>query len=57
MPDAKTLVRLGQAVGPEAIAELHTRIVALAQAKGIVQGRKMRVDTTVVGNQRSLPDG
>jgi IS5 family transposase len=48
VPDAKTLVRLGQTVGPEVIAELHARIVALAQARGIVQGRKMRVDTTVV---------
>jgi IS5 family transposase len=25
VPDAKTLVRLGQAVGPEAIRELHNR--------------------------------
>src|SRR2546423_13932753 len=31
VPDAKTLVRLGQAVGPEAIAELHNRIVAMGQ--------------------------
>jgi hypothetical protein len=33
VPDAKTLVRLGQAVGPEVISELHARIVVLAQAK------------------------
>ncbi len=26
----------------------HVRIVALAQEHGLVQGRKMRVDTTVV---------
>jgi transposase, IS5 family len=55
VPDAKTLVRLGQAVGPEVIAELHARIVALAQAKGIVQGRKMRVDTTVVETNVHYP--
>lgn len=55
VPDAKTLVRLGQAVGPEVIAELHGRIVALAQAKGIVQGRKMRVDTTVVETNVHYP--
>ena len=42
VPDAKTLVRLGQAVGPDVIAELHARIVALSKARGIVQGRKMR---------------
>ncbi|HUB32295.1 MAG TPA: ISNCY family transposase [Bryobacteraceae bacterium] len=55
VPDAKTLVRLGQAVGPAVIAELHGRIVALAQAKGIVQGRKMRVDTTVVETNVHYP--
>jgi IS5 family transposase len=55
VPDAKTLVRLGQAVGPEVIGELHARIVALAQAKGIVQGRKLRVDTTVVETNVHYP--
>lgn len=48
VPDAKTLVRLGQAIGPEAIGELHNRIVAMAQQRKVVRGRKMRVDTTVV---------
>ncbi|HZQ43807.1 MAG TPA: ISNCY family transposase [Acidobacteriaceae bacterium] len=55
VPDAKTLVRLGQAVGPEVIGELHARVVALAQAKGVVQGRKMRVDTTVVETNVHYP--
>jgi IS5 family transposase len=55
VPDAKTLVRLGQAVGPEAIRELHNRLVAIAQQRQIVRGRKMRVDTTVV-EQRPLSD-
>ena len=44
--DAKTLVRLGQATGPETVPELHDRIVA--RERRMVQGRKMRVDTTVV---------
>src|ERR1700752_3036996 len=47
VPDAKTLVRLGQVIGAETIAELHDRIVALAQERGVIQGPKMRVDTTV----------
>jgi IS5 family transposase len=47
VPDAKTLVRLGQAIGPETVRELHDRIVALAQQRRVIQGRKMRVDTTV----------
>lgn len=54
-PAAKTLARLGQAVGADVIGELHARIVALAQVKGIVQGRKMRVDTTVVETNVHYP--
>jgi IS5 family transposase len=55
VPDAKTLVRLGQAVGPEAIAELHNRLVAVAQEHQVVRGRKLRVDTTVVESNIHYP--
>lgn len=55
VPDAKTLVRLGQAIGPETIREMHDRVVALAQQRGVVQGRKMRVDTTVVESNIHYP--
>ena len=55
VPDAKTLVRLGQAIGAETIAELHDRIVALAQERGLVRGRKLRVDTTVVETHVHYP--
>jgi IS5 family transposase len=48
VPDAKTLARIGQVVGPEVIRDLHERLVALARERGVVQGRKLRVDTTVV---------
>ena len=48
VPDAKTLARLGPAIGPEVIGELHERLMELARERGVVQGRKMRVDTTVV---------
>jgi hypothetical protein len=41
------VVRLGQVIGPETIAELHERIVGLAQERHVARGRKMRVDTTV----------
>ena len=47
VPDAKTLARLGQVIGPEVIGELHERLIELARERGVVQGRKMRVDTTV----------
>src|SRR5215472_16821051 len=55
VPDAKTLVRLGQAIGGETIRELHDRIVALARERRVVQGRKMRVDTTVVETNVHYP--
>src|ERR1700693_856543 len=48
VPDAKTLARLGQLIGPQVIEELHKRIVQLAQENGVTRGRKLRVDTTVV---------
>ena len=50
VPDAKTLARIAQALGGEVITELHRRLVEIAQQKGVIRGRKMRVDTTVVEN-------
>jgi IS5 family transposase len=35
-------------LGPKVIGELHKRVVELAQERGVVGGRKLRVDTTVV---------
>jgi transposase, IS5 family len=42
VPDAKTLARLGQAIGPEVIREWHERLMELARERGVVKGRKMR---------------
>ena len=55
VPDAKTVVRQGQALGPQVIAALHERLVELARRKRIVQGRKLRVDTTVVETNIHYP--
>jgi transposase, IS5 family len=55
VPDAKTLARIAQAVGGEVIAKLHQRLVALAQEHGVIKGRKMRVDTTVVETNIHYP--
>ena len=41
--DAKTLARIGQAIGGEVVAELHRRLVEIGLQKGVVAGRKMRV--------------
>ena len=55
VPDAKTLARIAQAVGGEAIEQLHQRLVKMAQERGVIQGRKMRVDTTVVETNIHYP--
>jgi IS5 family transposase len=47
-PDAKTMGRWGLAVGPQTIKQIHDRMVQIAQEQGVMQGRRMRVDTTVV---------
>src|SRR5277367_819290 len=55
MPDAKTMGRWGVALGPAVIKQIHARIVELAQAEEIVQGRRMRLDTTVVETNIHYP--
>src|SRR3989454_3847504 len=55
VPDAKTLARLGQVIGPEVIRNLHQRLMELARERGIVEGRRMRVDTTVVETNIHYP--
>jgi transposase, IS5 family len=55
VPDAKTLGRLGQVVGPDVVADLHRRLVELAVEKKVIAGRRMRVDTTVVETNIHYP--
>jgi IS5 family transposase len=55
VPDAKTMGRWGIALGPAIIQRIHERIVQIAQAQKVVQGRKMRVDTTVVERHIHYP--
>jgi IS5 family transposase len=47
VPDAKALGRQAQALDPQVVEQIHRRVVALAVEHKVVQGRKMRVDTTV----------
>ena len=55
VPDAKTLGRLGQVVGPDVIADLHRRMVEIAVENKVVAGKRMRVDTTVVETNIHYP--
>jgi IS5 family transposase len=48
MPDAKTMGRWGTALRPEVLKQVHERMVRIARDKGVIAGRRMRVDTTVV---------
>ena len=54
-PDAKTMGRWGLAVGPETIKQMHDRMVQIAQEQGVIQGRRMRIDTTVVETNIHYP--
>ena len=55
MPDAKTMGRWGRALGPRVIKQIHERIVQIAHAKEVVEGRRMRVDTTVTETNIHYP--
>src|SRR3984893_1407955 len=55
MPDAKTIGRWGAALGPQVVAQVHERMVAIAKDRGVVEGRRMRVDTTVVETNIHYP--
>jgi IS5 family transposase len=54
-PDCKTMGRWGLALGPETVEKIHARVVEIAQEKQVVQGRKMRLDTTVVETNIHYP--
>jgi IS5 family transposase len=53
--DAKTMGRWGVALGPTVIEQLHARLIAIAREQQVVEGRKMRVDTTVVETNIHYP--
>jgi len=55
VPDAKTMVRLGQLLEGSALRAVFERVVHLAVARRITRGRKMRVDTTVVETPIRFP--
>jgi IS5 family transposase len=55
VPDAKTMGRWGVAVGPQALERVHARMVAIARESGVIKGRRMRLDTTVVETNIHYP--
>ena len=55
MPDAKTMGRWGLALGPGCIHSIHERLVAIAREEKVVEGRRLRVDTTVTETNIHYP--
>ena len=55
MPDAKTMGRWGVAVGPDVVKQIHERIVQIASDQRVAEGRRRRVDTTVVETNIHYP--
>ena len=55
MPDAKTMGRWGVAVGPAVVKQIHDRMVQIARQHRVAEGRRMRVDTTVVETNIHYP--
>jgi len=55
VPDAKTMGRWGVALGPAVVERLHQRLVAIARAAQVVEGHRLRVDTTVVETNIHYP--
>jgi IS5 family transposase len=55
VPDDTVMNKWALALGPEVIENIHKRVVAIAQEKKVVEGRRMRVDTTVVETNIHYP--
>ena len=55
VPDSKTLARLCRDIDPAVIQQIHGRMVELARQQKVVQGCKLRVDTTVVETNVHYP--
>ena len=55
VPDAKTILKIARALGPEIIEQLHRRVVDVAKRAGVTHGRRFRVDTTVVETNVHYP--
>jgi len=55
VPDNKSISRFSRQIGPEVVEKLHQRVVSMAREKNVVQGRKLRLDTTVVETNIHYP--
>jgi IS5 family transposase len=55
VPDAKSLIKIANVLGEETIRAIHERVVEIARQERVAEGRKLRVDTTVVETNVRYP--
>jgi IS5 family transposase len=55
VPDAKTIVKIARALGPDVIEQLHRQVIEVAKRAGVTHGRRFRIDTTVVETNVHYP--
>lgn len=55
VPDDTTLIRWANVIGPDTVAALNDRVVALAQTARVTRGRQLRIDGTVVETNIRYP--
>lgn len=55
VPDAKSLIKIANVLGEETIRAIHERVVEIARKERVAEGRKLRVDTTVVETNVRYP--
>jgi IS5 family transposase len=55
VPDAKTILKIARALGPEVIEQVHRNVVDVAKRAGVTHGRRFRIDTTVVETNVHYP--
>jgi IS5 family transposase len=55
VPDAKTLIRLAHLLDQSVLKDLLAQLVTLGRAQRVIQGRRLRVDTTVVETNIHYP--
>src|SRR6266542_4325876 len=55
VPDAKTLIRLAPLLDEAVLKDVLARLVMLGRVQGLIRGRRLRVDTTVVETNIHYP--
>lgn len=55
VPDAKTLIRLAHLLDEPVLKDLVAQLVTLGRARRVIQGRRLRIDTTVVETNIHYP--